>query len=144
MARLRYGTDTLGKEILELISSPLGSAASNPHEPSSGQQDSIGEQEGGNFEENKPYKGENTIVMMEWEKPYMRALVDVLGITGAKLGERNGVGANRSVSNVRHPRRRGPQCVVGERGRGALTPGVFFLGRGEAKRRVQYCGCSTL
>lgn len=36
-------------------------------------------------ESSKPYKGENTIVMMEWEKPYMRALVDNLGVTGTHL-----------------------------------------------------------
>lgn len=33
----------------------------------------------------KPYKGDNTIIMMEWERPYMRALVDALGISGVSL-----------------------------------------------------------
>ena len=73
MARLRFGIDDLGKEILELVPTAAGAADGN------------GEGQDGRrccFEADKPYKGSNTIVMMEWEKPYMRALVDALSITG--------------------------------------------------------------
>lgn len=77
MARLRFGTDSLGKEILELVHAAPAAAASPP----SLLQDGNGHDAA--VEENKPYKGDNTIVMMEWERPYMRALVDALGITGA-------------------------------------------------------------
>ena len=76
MARLRFGTDSLGKEILELVPAAPFAAASPP----SSQQDDNGQDAA--VEGNKPYKGDNTIVMMEWERPYMRALADSLGITG--------------------------------------------------------------
>lgn len=99
MARLRFGTDSLGKEILELLPAPPPlpplSSSSSPASPppatgdgvsvamSSGDNTWSSEQakEGGLSNASLPYKGENTIVMMEWERPYMRALVDALGIT---------------------------------------------------------------
>lgn len=82
MANLRFGTDSLGKEILELV--PIAPAAvASP--PSNRKQDDTRE-DAADVEENKPYKGDNTIVMMEWERPYMRALVDALGITGEQVG----------------------------------------------------------
>lgn len=80
MARLRFGIDSLGKEILELVPAAPFAVASPP----SLQEDGNGQD--ADVEGNKPYKGDNTIVMMEWERPYMRALVDALGITGAGAG----------------------------------------------------------
>lgn len=110
MACLRFGTDERGKEILELVPAaeatpskkrgepccastqpPLRDSSTddaarqvqsrcwNPGRPDSGV---VAEGAGVGAVERKPYKGENTIVMMEWEKPYMRALVDNLGVTG--------------------------------------------------------------
>lgn len=88
MARLRFGTDALGKEMLELVpAAPSGASETSSRTPSSQRQDGDEEDEAG-VEAQRPYKGDNTIVMMEWEKPYMRALVDALGITGAGDEER--------------------------------------------------------
>lgn len=98
MARLRFGTDARGKEILELMP-PLQPTKPTSSERTSSTMDGAAICEGGETCPPKgkqakdvelagtssiPYKGENTIVMMEWEKPYMRALVDALGITGEK------------------------------------------------------------
>lgn len=80
MARLRFGTDELGKEILELVPAPKTPAAAAAA-AIDGKGDVAQEKEDGG----KPYKGDNVIVMMEWERPYMRALVDNLGVTGATV-----------------------------------------------------------
>lgn len=69
MASLQFGTDDFGKEILELVPGEGITSLRRQEDASDG---------------SKPYKGDNTIVMMEWEKPYMRALVDALGITGIR------------------------------------------------------------
>lgn len=122
MACLRFGTDALGKEILELVPAaaptprtsrsstdtaalPGCSSSSNaPHredEKGAGDKNAregddgvtqgqgAGDDGAGLEEGSKPYKGENTIVMMEWERPYMRRLVDALGITGEERGRKN-------------------------------------------------------
>lgn len=107
MARLQFGTDSLGKEILELVPATPAAAPSETVDVAKAAAPSIGERDqddhggaaGGAIEtaaaaaglgeggESMPYKGENTIVMMEWEKPYMRALVDALAITGGWSGQ---------------------------------------------------------
>lgn len=97
MARLRFGTDARGKEILELVPSPQPTTTTPERKSSPMDSSAISEDGDARPLEEKhgkddkpagtsavPYKGENTIVMMEWEKPYMRALVDALGITGEK------------------------------------------------------------
>lgn len=107
MACLRFGTDALGKEILELVPAPApangvtdttaptpcssSSAPQQNHEANGvqnkkegGATQGLGAGDSAGLKESKPYKGENTIVMMEWERPYMRRLVDALGITGKR------------------------------------------------------------
>lgn len=83
MSRLQFGKDSLGKEILELV--PARAASPIASSPGSETGRSVRQviDEAGETDTCLPYKGENTIVMMEWERPYMRALVDALGITGA-------------------------------------------------------------
>lgn len=75
MARLKFGKDSLGKEILELVSEQ-GAPADPTDVRTLAEKPSV---------DSRPYKGENTIVMMEWERPYMRALVDALGVKGVLL-----------------------------------------------------------
>lgn len=80
MAQLRFGVDELGKEILELVPTPRAGKRDTARNAAEEGEGSPGNRRC--HESDKPYKGVNTIVMMEWEKPYMRALVDALRITG--------------------------------------------------------------
>lgn len=113
MARLQFGTDDFGKEILELVPGANNTPTMHPQEDAG--------------DSSKPYKGDNTIVMMEWEKPYMRALVDALGITGiycnnvwwsAGVGQR---GLFHDISS--HFHNNSASCTLLSSGR----QGVFFL-----------------
>ncbi|CAM9363391.1 unnamed protein product [Ascophyllum nodosum] len=125
MARLRFGIDDLGKEILELVPTAAGAADGN------------GEGQDGRrccFEADKPYKGSNTIVMMEWEKPYMRALVDALSITEQTRVLEIGFGCGYSADRIQELRPRShtvvePDPVVLERLRAwaEIRPGVTIV-----------------
>eukprot|EP00903_Cladosiphon_okamuranus_P006303 g6181.t1 len=85
-------------------------------------------------ESSKPYKGENTIVMMEWEKPYMRALVDNLGVTEQSDVLEIGFGCGYSADRIQEFRPRShtivePDAVVLSRLRdwASTRPGVVIV-----------------
>lgn len=84
-ARLRFGKDEHGRELLEMVPSADGDGSSQG--PGGGQAGA-----------RRPYKGENTIVMMEWERPYMRALVDALRVTGGHASVVDAVRCRKSAA----------------------------------------------
>mmetsp|Transcript_2575 Transcript_2575/g.3828 ORF Transcript_2575/g.3828 Transcript_2575/m.3828 type:complete len:244 (+) Transcript_2575:63-794(+) len=69
---LKYGTDIYGKEILELSSK----------------------------NRNSPYIGTNSIVMMEWEKDYMKQLVNALTIDSGSIVLEIGWGCGYSGTEI--------------------------------------------
>eukprot|EP00752_Nemacystus_decipiens_P008774 g7829.t1 len=85
-------------------------------------------------ESSKPYKGENTIVMMEWEKPYMRALVDNLHVTEESDVLEIGFGCGYSADRIQDfsPRSHtivepDPVVLARLRGWAATRPGVVVV-----------------
>ncbi|CAM9137054.1 unnamed protein product [Choristocarpus tenellus] len=97
MACLKYGKDECGKEILELVKlSPEMEDSAEILSP-----DASG----------RPYKGENTVVMMEWEIPYMRALADALTIKGGDEVLEIGFGCGYSADRIQELRPRGHTIV---------------------------------
>ncbi|CAM9306282.1 unnamed protein product [Ectocarpus sp. 12 AP-2014] len=153
MACLQFGTDALGKEILELVPATPAAlpsetvATATTVAPSIGDrdQDDHGRAAGGATEaaaaagvgeagESMPYKGENTIVMMEWEKPYMRALVDALAITEESRVLEIGYGIGYSADRIQEfsPRSHtiiepDPVVLARVRGWAAARPGVRIV-----------------
>ena len=83
-APCRYDVDQYGREILELdVAAQRATAEKAAQELVTAgviSATEVKQMVEESCQESMPYKGANTVLMMEWEKPYMEACVDSFGI----------------------------------------------------------------